>query len=139
MTRERSSTGELNIVTWNVFLLSLTGRRRAGRHAQVLLQKPKVLDCNIIRLQEMRRPGRNEFAAAVYCVFCGVEDESKGQTGQHGIGLAEKESITREATGTQELTNECLMSMSFNLADKFDGTNSALYAGTEGYVLGGFG
>ena len=32
--------------------------------------------------------------------------------------LAVKESIVREVTWTQELTNERLMSMTFNLADK---------------------
>ena len=34
------------------------------------------------------------------------------------MGLAVKESIVREATWTQELTNERLMSMTFNSAGK---------------------
>ena len=55
---------------------------------------------------------------AGYRVFCSGVDESSGRAGQHGIGLAVKESIVREATWTQELTNERLMSMTFHLAGK---------------------
>ena len=117
MTRARSRTAELNVATWNVRSLSLPGRRGAG-HAEVLLQKCKVLGCDVIGLQEMRRPGRTEFAAAGYRVFCSGEDGSSGRAGQHGVGLAVKESIVYEATWTQELTNERLMSMTFNLAGK---------------------
>ena len=47
VARARSRTGELNIATWNVRSLSLTGRRGAG-HAEVLLQKCKVLGCDVI-------------------------------------------------------------------------------------------
>ncbi|CAM9359226.1 unnamed protein product [Ascophyllum nodosum] len=65
--------------------------------------------------QETRRPGRNEIAAAGYRVFCSGVDGSTGRAGQHGVGLAFKESIIRGATSTQELTNERLMSMTFNL------------------------
>ena len=44
--RARSRTGELNVATWNVRSLSLTGRRGTG-HAEVLLQKCKVLGCDV--------------------------------------------------------------------------------------------
>ena len=117
MARARSRTGELNVATWNVRSLSLTGRRGAG-HAEVLLPKCKVLGYDVIVLQETRRPGRTEFAAAGYSVFCSRVDGSSGRAGQHGVGLAVKESIIREATWTQELTNERLMSMTFNLTGK---------------------
>ena len=117
VTRARSRTGELNVATWNVCSFSLTGRRGAG-HVEVLLQIYKVLGCNDIGLQEMQRPGQTEFAAAGYRVFCNGEDGSSGRAGQDGVGLAVKESIVREATWTQELTNERLMSMTFNLAGK---------------------
>ena len=117
VARARSRIGELNVATWNVRSLSLTGRRGAG-HAEVLLQKCKVLDCDVIGLQETRRPGRTEFAAAGYPVFCSGIDGSTGRAGQHGVGLAVKESIIRGATWTQELTNERLVSMTFNLTGK---------------------
>ena len=117
MARARSRTGELNVATWNVRSLSLTGCRRAG-HAEVLLQKCKVLDCDIIGLKETRRPERTEFAAAGYRVFCSGVDGSTGRAGQHGVELAVKESIIRGATWTQKLTNERLMSMTFNLTGK---------------------
>ena len=112
-----SRTGELNVATWTVRSLSLTGRREAG-HAEVLLQKCKVLDRDVIGLQETRRLGRTEFAAAGYRVFCSGVDGSTGRAGQHGVELAVKESIIRGATWTQELTNERLMSTTFNLTGK---------------------
>ena len=51
-------------------------------------------------------------------MFCSGEDGSSGRAGQHGVGLAIKAPIVHEATWTQELTNEHLMSMTFNLAGK---------------------
>ena len=117
VARARSRTGELNVSIWNVRSLSLAGRRGAG-HTEVLLQKCKVLGCDVIGLQETRRPGRPEFAAAGYRVFCSGVDGSTGRAGQHGVGLAVKKSIIRGATWTQELTNERLMSMTFNLTGK---------------------
>ena len=117
MARARYRTGELNVATWNLRSLSLTGRRGAG-HTEVLLQKCKVLGCDVIGLQETRRPGRTEFAAAGYRVFFSGVDGSTGRAGQHGLGLAVRESIIRGATWTQELTNERLMSMTFNLTGK---------------------
>ena len=80
VARARSRTGELNIATWNVRSLSLTGRRGPG-HAEVLLQKCKVLGCDVIGLQETRRPGRTEFATAEYRVFCSGVDGSTGRAG----------------------------------------------------------
>ena len=68
-----------------------------------------MLGSNVIGLQETRRPGRTEFAAAGYRVFYIEVDGSTGRAGQHGVGLAVKESIIRGATWTQELTNERLM------------------------------
>ena len=117
VARARSRTGELNVATWNVRSLSLTGRGGAG-HAEVLLQKCELLGCDVIGLQETRRPGRTEFATAGYRVFCSGVDGSTGRAGQHGVGLAVKKSIIREATWTRELTNERLMSMTFNLTGK---------------------
>ena len=51
-------------------------------------------------------------------MFCSGEHGSSDRAGQHGVELAVKESIVREATWTQELPNERLMSMTFNLAGK---------------------
>ena len=106
-------------MTWNVRSLSFRGHRGAG-HEEVISQKCKVLDCDVIGLQETRRPGRTEFAAAGYRVFCSGVDGSSGRAGQHGVGLAVKESVIREATWTQELTNDRLMLTTFNLTGKFN-------------------
>ena len=77
-----------------------------------------MLGCDVIGLQETRRPERIELAVAGYRVFCSGEDGCSGRAGQRGMSLAVKEYIIREATWTQELTNERLMSMTFNLAGK---------------------
>ena len=53
-------------------------------------------------------------------MFCSGVDESSGRAGQHEMGLAVKEFTVREATWTQELTNERLMSMTLHLAGKFN-------------------
>ena len=82
------------------------------------MQKYKVLGCDVIGLRETRKSGRTEFAAAGYRVFCSGVDGSSGRVGQYGVGLTVKESLIREATWTQELTNERLMSMTFNLTGK---------------------
>ena len=51
-------------------------------------------------------------------MFCSGVDGNSGRAGQHGVERAVKESIIHGATWTQELTNECLMSMTFNLTGK---------------------
>ena len=51
-------------------------------------------------------------------MFCSGVNGSSGWTGQPGVGLAVKEFIIHEATWTQELANERLMSMTFNLTGK---------------------
>ena len=77
----------------------------------MLLQKCKVLGCDIIGLQETRRAGATEFVAAGYNVVFSGEDGSSGGAGQHGVGPAVKGSVIREATWTQELMNERLVSV----------------------------
>ena len=100
----------------------------------MLLQKCKVLDCDVIGLQETRRSGRTEFTAAGYRVFCSGVDGSSGRAGQHGAGLAVKVSIIREATWAQELTNERLMSMTFNLTGKSNAVTFVVAYGPTGIV-----
>ena len=46
------------------------------------MQKRKVLGCDVIGLQETRRPGRTEFAAAGYRVIC------SGVQAMHGVSCA---------------------------------------------------
>lgn len=94
--RARSGTGEIKVATYNVCTLSLTGKNRAG-HAEVVLQKCRAGECEVIGLQKTR-VGRTEFIAARYrVVYCGSEG-GKGRAGQHGVGLAVKESYINKAT-----------------------------------------
>ena len=56
------------------------------------------------------------------------------------MGLAVKESIVREATWTQKLINELLMSMTFNLADTSNAvTFIVAYGSTRGNTRMWFG
>ena len=50
------------------------------------------------------------------------------------MGLAVKESIVREATWTQEFTNERLMSINFNLAGKSNAITFAVVYGPTNTV-----
>ena len=121
VARVRPRTGELNVATWNVRSLSLTVRRGAG-HAEVPLQKCKVLDCDVIGLQETQRPRRTEFAAARYRVFCSGVDGSTHWSGWTTWGGASGQGVyhPRSYVDTGAFTNERLMSMTFNLTGKFN-------------------
>ena len=68
MTRARPRTGELNVATMSVCRVFFTGRHGAG-HALVLLQKCKVLVCDVVGLQETQRLRRAELTVAGYRVF----------------------------------------------------------------------
>ena len=67
-------------------------------------------------------------------MFCSGVDKSTGRAGQHRVGLAVKESIIRGATWTQELTNERLMSMTFNLTGKSNAITFVVAYGPTGTV-----
>ena len=65
--KARSRNSELQVATHNVRTLSLTGKHGAD-HAEVVLRKCQAVGCDVIGLQETRRPGRTEFSAAEYRV-----------------------------------------------------------------------
>lgn len=79
-------------------------------------------------MQETRRAGRTEFAAAGFRVFCcGTETG-----GVHGVGIAVKESLCKTSTFTTEFIDERLMAMRFLLAGHRGAVNFvAAYAPTE--------
>ena len=81
------------------------------------------------------KAGGTEFAEAGYRVFCSGEDGSSGQIRQHGIGLVIRKSIIREVTWTQMLTNERLMSMTFDLAGKSNAITFVVAHDPTEYVL----
>ena len=67
-------------------------------------------------------------------MFCSGVDGNTGRTGQHAVGPAVKESIIRKATWTQELTNQRLMSMNFNLTGKPNAITFIVVYGPTGTV-----
>lgn len=68
-TRVRSRIGKLEATIYNVRALSLAGLNEAV-NAKVRLQKFLALDCDVIVLQERRRPGRAVLAAAGCRICC---------------------------------------------------------------------
>ena len=79
--------------TFNVRTLAFKGTNGIGR-AEVILKTCEDAGCGVIGLQEMRRDGQSAFTAAGYVVFCsGVDGGKPEKKGNHGVGLAVRESI----------------------------------------------
>ena len=83
--RARSRIGELNVATWNVRSLSLTGRHGAG-HAEVLLQKCKVLVCDVIGLHYRRREDRGGLNSPRQDTACSVAGWTGAVVGLDSMG-----------------------------------------------------
>ena len=82
----------------------------------------------IVGLQETRRAGRMEFAAAGFRIFCCGSEAG----GHHGVGLAVKESICSNSTYTTEYVDERLMAMRFEISGQSGAVNFvSAYAPTE--------
>ncbi|CAM9644288.1 unnamed protein product [Sphacelaria rigidula] len=103
------------MVPYNVRTLLFVMNNRAG-HADVVLQKCREVGCDVIELQEKRRPGQTEVAAARHHIFCGGAEGGKGRAGQHGVGLVVKGSTINKTTWTQALISECFMSITSDMA-----------------------
>ena len=67
-------------------------------------------------------------------MFCSGVDGRSDRAAKHGVAPAVTESIVREATWTQELTNERLMSVAFNLAGKSNTITFVVVYGPTGTV-----
>ena len=91
--RARSRAGELVLGTHNARTLVFKGTNGTG-HAEVILKTCEDAGCDIIGLHEVRRNGQSALTAAGYVVFCsGADGEKHEKKGNHGVGLAVRESI----------------------------------------------
>ena len=84
-------------------------------------------ECDV-GLQETRRDGQNGFTTAGYTVYCsGADGGGTEAKGQHGVGLAIKESILQDVQ-KDGLVVECisarLMKVRLNLKAKSNGISS---------------
>ena len=119
------------VATYNVRTLAVKGRNGYGR-AECVLAKARQIGCDFIGLQETRRPGKTDFSAAGYRVFCSGQDDTEGRQGLYGVGLAVKETICRKSVYTHQLIDERLMSMRFELTGESVAVNLVVaYAPTE--------
>ena len=125
--RKRQQGQLLRVATWNVRTLAVNGANGYGRACSVLHEAARQ-DVSVVGMQETRRAGRTEFAAAGFRVFCcGTETG-----GVHGVGIAVKESLCKTSTFTTEFIDERLMAMRFLLAGHRGAVNFvAAYAPTE--------
>ena len=108
----------VRVATYNVRTLAVKGANGYGRDFSVLYEAAR-LDISVVGLQETRRAGRTEFAAAGFRVFCCGSEAG----GHHGVGLAVKESICSNSTYTIEYVDERLMSMRFEISGQSGAVN----------------
>ncbi|CAB1101750.1 unnamed protein product [Ectocarpus sp. CCAP 1310/34] len=109
--RKRQQGQLLRVATWHVRALAVNRANGYGPAYSVLHEAARQ-DASVVGMQETRRAGRTEFAAAGFRVFCcGTETD-----GVHGVGIAVKESLCKTSTFTTEFIDERLMTMGFLLA-----------------------
>ena len=119
--------GLVRVATYNVHTLAVKGANGYGRDFSVLCEAAR-LDISVVGLQETRRAGRTEFAAAGFRVSCCGSEAG----GHHGVGLAVKESICSNSTYTTEYVDERLMAMRFEISGQSGAVNFvSAYAPTE--------
>ncbi|CAB1106171.1 unnamed protein product [Ectocarpus sp. CCAP 1310/34] len=125
--RKRQQGQLLRVATWNVRTLAVNGANGYGRAYSVLHEAARQ-DVSVVGMQETRRVGRTEVAAAGFRVFrCGTET-----CGFHGVGIAVKESLCKTSAFTTEFIDERHMAMGFLLAGHRGAVNFvAAYAPTE--------
>ena len=127
MARTRQKGRLVRVSTYNVRTLAVKGANGYGRDFSVLYEAAR-LNISVVGLQETRRAGRTEFAAAGFRVFCcGSEVD-----GHHGVGLGVKESICSSSTYTTEYVDERLMAMRLEISGQSGAVNFvSAYAPTE--------
>ena len=98
--------------------LVVKGANGYGRDYSVLDEATR-LNISVVGLQETRRAGRTEFAAAGLRVFCCGSEAG----GHHGVGLAVKESICSNSPYTTEYVDERLMAVRFEISGQSEAVN----------------
>ena len=110
MARTRQKGRLVGVATYNVRTFAVKGANGYGRDFSVLYEAAR-LDISVVGLQETRKAGRTEFAAAGFRVFCCGSEVGR----HHGVGLAVKESIYSNPTYTTEYVDERFMAMRFEI------------------------
>ena len=119
VARTRQKGRLVRVATYNVRTLAVKGANGYGRDFSVLYEAARLDISVVVGLQETRRAGRTEFAAAGFRVFsCGSE-----AGGHHGVGLAVKESICSNSSYTTEYVDERLMAMRFEISGQSGAVN----------------
>ena len=127
MARTRQKGRLVRVATYNVRTLAVKGANGYGRDFSVLYEAAR-LDISVVGLQETRRAGRTESAAAGFRVFCCGSEAG----GHHGVGLAVKESICSNSTYTTQYVDERFMAMRFEISGQSGAVNFiSAYAPTE--------
>ena len=106
VARARQKGRLVRVATSDVRTLVVKGANEYGRDYSVLYKAAR-LDISVVGLQETRRAGWTEFAAAGFRVFCCGSEAG----GHHGVELAVKESICSNSPYTTEYVGERLMAV----------------------------
>ena len=126
VARTRQKGRLVRVATYNVRILAVKGANGYGRDFSVLYEAAR-LDISVVGLQETRRAGRTELAAAGFRVFCCGSEAG----GHHGVGLAVKESICSNSTYSTEYV-DALMAMRFEISGQSGAVNFiSAYTPTE--------
>ena len=127
MARATQKGRLVRVGTHNVRILAVKGVNGYGRDYSVLYEAAR-LDISVVGLQETRRAGRSESAAAGFRGCCCGSKAG----GHHGVGLAVKELIRSNSTYTTEYVDERLMAMRFEIPGQSGAVNFvSAYAPTE--------
>ena len=131
--RARSRLEEFTSGTFNVRTAAVNGVNGIG-HIDTLLRPFAAKGCDVIGLQEAKRDGNSEIVASGYRVFFSDDCSGvKGRKGQHGVALAIKENIVKNAGEggiTIKRISERLLKAQISIKSNFD-TFVVAYAPTE--------
>ena len=81
----------------------------------------RVMDCDIIGLQETRRNGQSALLqAGYYVVYCMSESggDKEGKKGQDGVGLAVNKSVSRAEARSPEFISDRLLKVTLQLCGR---------------------
>ena len=103
------------VATHNVRSLAVK-KNNGNEPGERVLAKGQQLSCDVIGLQETRRPRSVTFRAAGYRIFCSGQGKIAAGQELYGVGLAVKESFCSKSVYTHQFIDErssCLGALSW--------------------------
>ena len=137
--RGRTRRRELVIATHTVRTMSVDEKHGVGRAAEVL-DLYQEMGCDIIGLQETRRNGQTALLQAGYYVVCCSGEsggDGEGKKSQGGVGLPDRQSISRAEARPPEFISDRLLKLTLELCGRARAVTFAVgYAPTDTQSVG---